>query len=91
MKSPRKNPIAAVVQPLPGRQLPSDWKLQTNDFGGNFDRRDLSENMWRIRNGRQNFNDGNVESLTKDARLKPFNNSDKWNRTVLIGNYLGRK
>ena len=73
MNNNKKNPIAAVVQPLPGRQLPSDWKLQTNDFGGNFDRRDLSA-MWMNPQWSSKFNDGN-ESLTKDARLKPFNNN----------------
>lgn len=73
MKTPQKNPIAAVVQPLPGRQMPSDWKLQTNDFGGNFDRRNLSE-LWRSPEWSSKFNN-NVESLTKDARLIPFNNN----------------
>jgi hypothetical protein len=73
MKTPRKNPIAAVVQPLPGRQMPSDWQKQTQEFGGTFDRRDLSA-MWMNPQWASKFNDGN-ESITKDARLKPFNNN----------------
>ena len=73
MKPPKKNPIAAVVQPLPGRQMPKNWEQQTNDYGGNFDRRNLSE-MWRSPEWSSKFNN-DVESLTKDARLKPFNNN----------------
>ena len=73
MKNNQKNPIAAVVLPLQGRQMEPDWKLQTNDFGGNFDRRNLSE-MWCNPEWSSKFNDG-VENLTQNARLKPFNNS----------------
>jgi hypothetical protein len=73
MKNNRKNPIAAVVQPLQGRQMMPDWQQQTKDFGGNFDRRDLSA-MWRSPQWSSKFNN-NVESLTKDARLEPFNNN----------------
>jgi len=75
MKPTKKNPIAAVIQPLPGRQMPRDWQKSTQEFGGNFDRRDLSE-MWRSPEWSSKFNN-NVESLTKDARLKPFNNPNK--------------
>ena len=73
MRTPRKNPIAAVVLPLQGNQMAPDWKLQTNDFGGNFDRRNLSE-MWRSPEWSSKFN-GSDENLTQNARLKPFNNN----------------
>ena len=73
MKNNRKNPIAAVVLPLQGRQMEPNWQQQTNDFGGNFDRRNLSE-LWRSPEWSSKFNN-NVESLTKDARLGPFNNN----------------
>jgi hypothetical protein len=73
MKSPKKNPIAAVVLPLQGKQMEPDWQQQTKDFGGNFDRRNLSE-MWRSPQWSSKFNN-DVESLTKAARLEPFNNS----------------
>ena len=72
MKTPRKNPIAAVIQPLQGKQMGPDWQKQTQDFGGNFDRRSLSE-MWLSPQWSSKFNN-DVESLTKDARLEPFNN-----------------
>lgn len=75
MRTPKKNPVAAVIQPLPGRPMPNDWQKQTQEFGGNFDRRDLSA-MWMNPQWSSKFNDGN-ESLTKDARLKPFNNPGK--------------
>ena len=75
MKPTKKNPIAAVIQPLQGKQMPGDWQKQTQDFGGDFDRRDLST-MWMNPQWSSKFNDGN-ESLTKDARLKPFNNPNK--------------
>jgi hypothetical protein len=71
MKTPRKNPINAVVQPLPGRQLPSDWKLQTNDFGGNFDRRDL-ENMWRTPNWNSKLSADNVDNIIRASRLSSY-------------------
>ena len=70
MKTPRKNPIAATVLPLQGRQMAPDWQQQTKDFGGNFDRRDLSA-MWMNPKWSSKFNDG-IENLTRDARLTPF-------------------
>ena len=71
MNNNRKNPIAAVVQPLAGRQLPSDWKLQTNDFGGNFDRRDL-ENMWRTPNWNSKLSADNVDNIIRASRLSSY-------------------
>ena len=59
MKSTKKNPIAAVVQPLQGKQMPGDWQKQTQDFGGNFDRRDL-ENMWKTPNWSSKLSADNV-------------------------------
>jgi hypothetical protein len=73
MKNNRKNPIAATVLPLQGKQMEPNWQKQTQDFGGNFDRRNLSE-LWRSPEWSSKFNN-NVESLTRDARLKPFNNN----------------
>ena len=71
MNNNRKNPIAAVVLPLQGRQMPSDWKLQTNDFGGNFDRRDL-ENMWRTPNWNSKPSADNVDNIIRASRLSSY-------------------
>jgi hypothetical protein len=68
MKTPKKNPIAAVVQPLQGKQMPADWKIETNDFGGTFDRRDL-ENMWRNPQWNSKFSAENVGNVVRGARL----------------------
>jgi hypothetical protein len=65
MKKP--NPRHAVVQCLPGQQLPADWKTSTNDHGGLYDRRPLSE-MWRNVSG----NKPEVDSPTRNARLQPL-------------------
>ena len=71
MNNNKKNPIAAVVLPLQGRQMPSDWKIKTNEFGGNFDRRDL-ENMWRTPIWSSKLNSDNVDNLTRNSRLSTF-------------------
>ena len=41
-----ENPIAAQVQVMQGQKLPAEWRKNTENAGGNYDRRDL-ENMWR--------------------------------------------
>jgi hypothetical protein len=71
MKPTKKNPIAAVIQPLPGKQMPSDWQKQTQNFGGNFDRRDL-ENMWRNPQWSSKLNSDNVDNLTRNSRLSSY-------------------
>ena len=64
------NPINAQPQCLPGRQLPSDWKVSTTDLGGTFDRRQLSE-LWK----NVSSNKQEVDSPTRNARLQPLS----WN------------
>jgi hypothetical protein len=64
------NPINAQPQCLPGRQLPSDWKASTNEHGGTFDRRPLSE-LWK----NVSSNKPEVDSPTRNARLQPLS----WN------------
>ena len=66
----RTNPVNAVVQCLPGQQLPSDWKQATTDLGGTFDRRPLSE-IWK----NVSSNKPEVDSPTRNARLQPLS----WN------------
>ena len=51
--------------------MPSDWKLQTNDFGGNFDRRDL-ENMWRTPNWNSKLSADNVDNIIRASRLSSY-------------------
>ncbi|MCP9795939.1 hypothetical protein [Synechococcus lacustris] len=68
MKSPKKNPIAAVVLPLQGRQMEPDWQQKTKDFGGNFDRRDL-ENMWRNPQWSSKLSADNVDNIIRNGRL----------------------
>ena len=68
MKNRKQNPIAIRVQPMAGRQMPSDWNQKTNDFGGTFDRRDL-ENLWRTPNWSSKLNGDNVENLIRNSRL----------------------
>lgn len=66
----RTNPVNAVVQCLPGQQLPADWKTSTNDLGGLYDRRPLSE-LWKS----VSSNKSEVDSPTRNARLQPLS----WN------------
>lgn len=51
MKKVSKNPIAAMIQPIGGKQLPSDWQQQASAFGGTYDRRNFSEMepKWSVR------------------------------------------
>ena len=62
------NPIAAMVQPLAGKQLSPDWKKTTDEFGGTFDRRDLSS-MWMNPNWSAKLNGDNVENILRNSRL----------------------
>jgi hypothetical protein len=71
MRTPKKNPIAAVVQPLQGKQMPGDWQKQTQEFGGNFDRRDL-ENMWRTPNWNSKLSGDNVDNVIRTSRLSSY-------------------
>jgi hypothetical protein len=64
----KRNPIAITPLPLAGRQLDPNWKKSTNDFGGNFDRRDL-ENMWLTPNWSAKLSADNVQSVIRGARL----------------------
>lgn len=64
----KKNPIAAQVQPLAGRQLQANWQSETNDFGGNFDRRNLSE-MWKSPRWSSKIDSTTVQNIVGGARL----------------------
>ena len=64
----KSNPIAAMVQPLPGQALPSDWSKQAIDHGGTFDRRDLSQ-MWREPQWSAKTNSATTENIIQAARL----------------------
>jgi hypothetical protein len=68
MKNQKQNPIAIRVQPMAGRQMPSDWNQKTNEFGGTFDRRDLSS-MWKNPNWSSKLNGDNIENLVRNSRL----------------------
>ena len=70
-KRTQKNPIAAVVQPLQGKQMAPDWQKQTQDFGGNFDRRDL-ENMWKTPNWNSKLSAANVDNVIRASRLSSY-------------------
>ena len=74
MKTPEKNPIAAVVQPLQGKQMNPDWQRQTQDFGGNYDRRDLSM-MWKNPQWSSKLSADNVENLMQECRLSSYTSS----------------
>lgn len=42
----KPNPIAIRVQALPGQKLPDNFMQETADFGGTYDKRDLSQ-LWK--------------------------------------------
>lgn len=71
MKTPRKNPIAAVVLPLQGKQMAPDWQKQTQEFGGNFDRRDLST-MWMNPQWSSKLSADNVDNVIRASRLSSY-------------------
>jgi len=64
----KRNPIAITPLPLAGRQLDPNWKKSTNDFGGNFDRRDLSS-MWKNPQWSSKLSADNVDSIIRSSRL----------------------
>jgi hypothetical protein len=64
----KSNPIAAMVAPLQGQALPSDWNKQAIDAGGTFDRRDLSQ-MWREPQWTAKTNSDTTENIIQAARL----------------------
>ena len=69
MKKP--NPLHITPLPLAGQQLPNDWRNKTADYGGNYDRRNLSE-MWKQESSNKKIE---VDSPTRNARLQPLS----WN------------
>ena len=64
----KKPTIAAVVQPLPGRQLPPGWQKTATEIGGTFDRRDLSQ-LWKTPQWSSKLNSDNIDNLMRNARL----------------------
>jgi len=67
----KPNPKHAQPQPLAGKQLPNDWRNNTADHGGTYDRRNLSE-MWKQEPTHKQIQ---VDSLIRNARLQPLS----WN------------
>ena len=63
MKKP--NPLHIQPKPLAGQQLPDNWKNATADYGGNYDRRNLSA-MWQEKSTTKKIE---VDSPTRNARL----------------------
>jgi len=70
MKKP--NPKHIQSQPLAGQQLPDNWKNATADYGGNYDRRNLSA-MWKETTNKKMIE---IDSLTRNARLQPLSWND---------------
>ncbi len=70
MKKP--NPKHITSQPLPGLQLPDDWRNSTADYGGIYDRRDLA-NLWRQGSTNKKIE---IVSPTRNARLQPLSWND---------------
>lgn len=66
MKKP--NPLHAQPQPLAGQQLPSNWKDNTADFGGTYDRRNFVQILKQGSTNKQI----QIDSPTRNARLTPF-------------------
>jgi len=71
IKRTKKNPIAATVQPLQGKQMAPDWQQQTQDFGGNFDRRDL-EKLWLNPHWSSKLSADNVDNIIRNSRLSSY-------------------
>jgi hypothetical protein len=71
MKTPKKNPIAATVLPLQGKQMEPNWQKQTQDFGGNFDRRDL-EKLWLNPQWSSKLSADNVDNVIRNSRLSSY-------------------
>jgi hypothetical protein len=65
-----KNPRNLEIHPLPGKQLPTDWRHQAAARAAEADRNYTSaiENAWRQPLGRQNIaNPGRDARLTNDS------------------------
>ena len=64
----KSNPIAAMVQPLPGQALPRDWNKQAIVAGGTFDRRNWAE-VFNAPQWSAKTNDATTENIIQSARL----------------------
>ena len=64
----KSNPVAAMVQPLPGQALPSDWNKQAIDAGGTFDRRNWAE-VFNSPQWSAKTNSATTENIIQSARL----------------------
>ena len=64
----KSNPIAAMVQPLPGQALPSDWNKQAIDAGGTFDRRNWDE-VFKAPQWSAKLSADNIGNAVRGARL----------------------
>ena len=64
----KSNPVAAMVQPLQGQALPSDWNKQAVDAGGTFDRRDWAE-VFNSPQWTAKTNSATAENVIQGARL----------------------
>lgn len=69
MKKP-VNPVAITPQPLAGQQLPAEWRKNTQNTGGTYDRRDLS-NLWKSPNWTSRASSVADENIIQSARLAP--------------------
>lgn len=70
MKKPIKNPIAAMVQPLAGQKLPDNFMQTTANFGGTYDKRDLSS-LWKNPQWSGKLSADNI-NITQQSRLGVF-------------------
>jgi hypothetical protein len=64
----KSNPIAAMVQPLQGQPLPSDWSKQAIDHGGTFDRRNWDE-VFNAPQWSSKFSANSTGNIIQGARL----------------------
>lgn len=67
----KSNPLHAQPLPLPGQQLPSNWKDRTVDHGGTYDRRNFDEILKQGSSTKRI----EIDSPTRNARLNPLS----WN------------
>jgi hypothetical protein len=78
-----KNPRNLEIHPLPGKQLPTDWRHQAAARAAEADRNYTSaiENAWRQPLGRQNIvNPGRDARLTNDSHGR----SDRMDSTLRL-------
>jgi len=62
------NPIAAMVQPLAGRKLQSEWQQNLENVGGSYDRRNWNE-MFNAPQWSAKTNSATIENTIQTARL----------------------